>query len=266
MREKLTGIQNRHREYLEEKENYEHNKEKTDEEIEEPVEFKEELPDYALFCTDPREVWMYFGDGLFIPQLIENDMKWKTYHCFDYEFPTEEELNHLKGIVIPGNTDNVHDDIDYLKKTRVIILKIYEEHENVRLVGSCFGHQIITIALGGEVEHINADVPLILGKIPTKITKEMKCLKEFKNSFGKDFQKEEICILRSHGWIVTKPPPEAIILGTCEYGDNDILLIPERVLSLQAHPELSDNFILNTIIKRVHANKVTFMGLLSVDN
>ena len=85
---------------------------------------------------------------------------------------------------------------------------------------------------------------MIFGKHMTKITK-MALMSEFQSAFGKNYSKnnnEEICVLRSHGWIVSKLPPKAEVLGGSEYGNYDIYKIGDQILCSQLHPEFTEKF------------------------
>ena len=85
------------------------------------LEFPQRPPDFAMLCTDPRAKWQHHYPGMFIPALIENNETWKVYHCFNGEYPTKDELNTLKGIIIPGNEDDPMDDLEYLTKIKELI-------------------------------------------------------------------------------------------------------------------------------------------------
>jgi GMP synthase-like glutamine amidotransferase len=209
-------------------------------------------PHFAILWTDPREVWRYHYPALFIPNLIDENDIWKTYHCFDGEYPNENQLKSLKGVLIPGNVDSPLDDsLPYLVEFKKFIKILYSEYRHIRIVGSWAGHQLITIALGGEVAKWDIDVPLTLGKYKNMITKEMKRMEEFKTTFGKNYEKDHIYIIRSHSYEVTKMPEGGQTLAKCKFGEWDIYKIGDRVLSLQPHPEFTELFLEYHILNRI---------------
>ena len=72
------------------------------------------------------------------------------------ELPNDEELKSIKCIIIPGSNLNVNDNYEFLRKTekflKNIIDKIYKKELNtLKLLGICFGMQIIVNALGGKI-------------------------------------------------------------------------------------------------------------------
>ena len=172
---------------------------------------------------------------------MENNETWKVYHCFDGEYPSELELEHLRGIIIPGNEDDPDDDFEYLTKTQDLIRLIFDKYPNIRMFGSCAGHQLIAMALGGKCQRLpDLKGPMIFGKHYTNVTQEMKDMEEFKTVFGKET--DRICVIRSHGWIVSELPEGAVSLGGGDHGDYDFYKIGDRILSSQPHPEFTEKF------------------------
>lgn len=248
----LLNLQKQHVTFLEDLEDYNKNKSKNLEEgIPEPVEYVAKKPDFAICCTDPRDVWRHHYPALFIPHLVDEGECWKTYHCFDDEYPTEDELKNLKGIIVPGNVDSPLDEHHYLVKFKEFIARIYTEYPSIKLVGSCAGHQLITIALGGEVSKAQIDDPITIGKFKIDISNEMNELEEFRAGFGENYNRDHIYIIRSHGFYVTGLPPDATALASSDFGDYDIYHIGDRVLSFQPHPEFTEKFVEYHILKRI---------------
>jgi hypothetical protein len=61
---------------------------------------------YAILVTEHRDYWAYLYEALNMPFLLDNGDTWKFYVCQQGEFPSSEELVHLKAIVIPGCDDS----------------------------------------------------------------------------------------------------------------------------------------------------------------
>lgn len=90
-------------------------------------------------------------------------------------------MRHLKGVVIPGNIDSPLDDsLGYLANFMEFIRNIYKNYPNLKIIGVCFGHQIITRALGGTVIKLPLDVPIAIGKHEISITKAFRELEGFR--------------------------------------------------------------------------------------
>jgi len=65
--------------------------------------------------------------------------------------PSDEDLEHLQAIVIPGSVRSVCDDSESNIKLAAFIKHVYDDFPGVKLVGICFGHQMLARALGGTV-------------------------------------------------------------------------------------------------------------------
>ena len=212
----------------------------------EPIEFKAPLPDFAILWTDSKDVWKYHYPALFIPQLIDSGEVWKPYLWYADDYPTELELKNLRGVVIPGNIDSPLDDsLDYLAKFIEFIQNIYNNYPKIKMIGGCFGHQIITRALGGTVIKLPLDIPLALGKHKIAITKAFKQMERFKESFDEKVAINYIYVNRSHSFGVTEMPAGGEQLAKSKYGDYDIYKIGDRMLSFQPHPEFTEKFKTN---------------------
>jgi GMP synthase-like glutamine amidotransferase len=91
---------------------------------------------------------------LFIGQLTRDwDKRWKVYLAFKMELPSEEELKSIKILVFPGSARAVYDEENlFVPVVSEFIRKVMSEYSNIKLFGSCFGHQMFAHALGGHVE------------------------------------------------------------------------------------------------------------------
>ena len=60
----------------------------------------------------------------------------------------------MHAIIIPGSASGVHEfeNTPWLPVLTRLIQNVYENYPHIKLVGICFGSQIIAQALGGQVE------------------------------------------------------------------------------------------------------------------
>ena len=59
-------------------------------------------PDYAILLTEPRESWIALYEAMFLPHFLDENENWEFYHTNEGEFPTTDDLQTLKGIIIAG--------------------------------------------------------------------------------------------------------------------------------------------------------------------
>lgn len=79
---------------------------------------------------------------------------WAFMNAYEFSLPSKEQLLHIKAIIIPGSDLSVTDaaTMPWMRVLRDFLKQVYEEHPHIKLLGICFGSQIIAEALGGKVE------------------------------------------------------------------------------------------------------------------
>ncbi|KAF5383471.1 hypothetical protein D9757_006077 [Collybiopsis confluens] len=120
------------------------------------------------------------------PEIIENFLRkslksfansdetdWRdvdlAVHSYDVvgkmEYPAEQEIDGYGAMLITGSVADAYAQLEWIRILQTFIVHLARDHPGVRLFGICFGHQIISIALGGDC--VNNDGKWESG--PTKI-------------------------------------------------------------------------------------------------
>jgi GMP synthase-like glutamine amidotransferase len=70
------------------------------------------------------------AETIFLGHLYDSNEKWAFYKAYDFEFPSTEELKHLKGIVFPGSKYSAYDDetLSWLPPLKENIRRVYNEY------------------------------------------------------------------------------------------------------------------------------------------
>jgi GMP synthase-like glutamine amidotransferase len=69
--------------------------------------------------------------------------------------PTDDELKHLRALIFPGSARSVNDPANvFVEEISKFIRKVMAEYHEIKLFGSCFGHQIFGHAMGGKTEQM----------------------------------------------------------------------------------------------------------------
>jgi GMP synthase-like glutamine amidotransferase len=116
---------------------------------------KEEV-DSAIINADNREHLRLMNEALFHGYYYRPGHRWAYYDAWESKFPSRKELSTMKGILFPGSYMSAYDYVahPWIKELFESIRMVYKDFPNVQLVGICFGHQAISMALGGNVERM----------------------------------------------------------------------------------------------------------------
>ena len=158
------------------------------------------------------------------------------------KFPTHKELLNLSGIAITGSiADSFDDKTEWVINLRKLIKKIMNDSicSHIKLIGICFGHQVIAHSLKGGKSYINP--------LKTNIhdnweigTREIILNENFKKVFPKfDPTKLSLNVIEHHRDAVISIPDNAMLLASSEWTKNELYAIDDRVLSFQGHPEFT---------------------------
>ncbi|KAF9465868.1 class I glutamine amidotransferase-like protein [Collybia nuda] len=84
--------------------------------------------------------------------LPENtDFTLDAYDVFNkMEYPSEEKLGQYDGIVLTGSAASAYENVEWINKLVAFIARIANDLPQIKIIGICFGHQIVGRALGGE--------------------------------------------------------------------------------------------------------------------
>lgn len=145
------------------------------------------------------------------------------------KFPTNglsDLKNKCDAYLVVGSASHVTEELPWHKPLFDFLI---DELKNKKpILGCCFGHQLISFGLGGEVDYHYTDQKKIKGVRKIQLTQDW-------GPFKKD---EEFHLAVSHKQVVKKCPKDLIEIGVGL--SNDLLAHPTLPLLLtQAHPEIS---------------------------
>ncbi len=175
----------------------------------------------------------------------------KTYLAEEGQFPTEEELKTFQGFYITGSKHSVNDDTQtWIKDLELFIQRAYAL-KKPKVFGTCFGHQVISKALGGKV-----------GRNPSKrfVCKNEKitlCEDEIDSKFLNDLkkisEKKPFRMLEAHRDCVEELPADAKSVASSESCKHEIVLFSDNIIGAQSHADYNvDDFthiILPSLLK-----------------
>ena len=132
--------------------------------------------------------------------------------------------------VITGSSNGVYDLDTWIPELMQFIRSSYQAGK--KLVGICFGHQILAHALGGHAEKSKKGWGLGLKTFSVSQTKPWM--------IGTP---EKCSLYFAHQDQVTALPPQAELLGGNAFCPNAFFVIADQVLGIQGHPEFSKSMM-----------------------
>ena len=210
----------------------------------------------SLKTPGKDQVGFFHFPALFHSLYRKNNEEWMYINVSTDGLPSEELLSKTKAILIPGSNLNVYNDYDFLRDTEKFLKKLIDDilfnkkYPQLKLLGICFGMQIINTALGGTVKKMEErrgkpeDIEIIDDKF-------------YEFNFYKKSGIEKKKILRiseAHGDEIVEYPDEKYhikLYGSSKSCKNEIMVDDqEKILLIQGHPEYHPEFNSNRAAKR----------------
>ncbi|KAL1973660.1 hypothetical protein VTN31DRAFT_6295 [Thermomyces dupontii] len=158
--------------------------------------------------------------------------KWDVVN--DDKYPKLEDID---AILISGSKHNAFDDHPWIIRLVEYTKQVYA-HDRARIIGVCFGHQIVGRALGAPVGRSEAGWEISVCDVD--LTDKGKEL------FGKD----KLSLQQMHRDIVKDYPKEVIPLASSPRCSVQGMYIPRRLITLQGHPEFTEEIVSEILTTR----------------
>jgi len=158
---------------------------------------------------------------------VDESIEMSIFNVIEGEYP--DDIHAFDGYVTTGSRHGAEDDLPWIKDLLSFVNTLY--HENIKLVGICFGHQIIAKALGGQV--VKSDKGWGVGVSVNKVAKQREWMQP---------AKAEVKLLVSHQDQVIKLPKNSEVLAASDFCPSYMYSVGECFLSVQGHPEFSKSY------------------------
>ncbi len=155
--------------------------------------------------------------------------------CFEGEVLPQP--GKFDGYVISGSRYGVYEDLPWIKSLQRFIVDCWDE--NVRVVGICFGHQLIAHTLGGRAE--KAESGWGFGIQTAKITDRKSWMNDSAAS-SEPLDGDLYNLIVIHQDQVVDVPPEFETIAENEFCPNSMIVAGNKMLGIQGHPEFNKEF------------------------
>lgn len=141
-----------------------------------------------------------------------------------------KDIDEVDAYILTGSKNSVYDNLDWIKNLQPYVQKLHARKK--KLVGICFGHQMVAQALGGQTE--KSDKGWGIGVKDTYFKPAAK---------NTNFNADSYRIIYSHQDQVSVAPPGSTVLAANEFCPIAMTAIGDHILTFQGHPEFSIDFI-----------------------
>ncbi|XP_019170861.1 PREDICTED: gamma-glutamyl peptidase 5-like [Ipomoea nil] len=205
---------------------------------------------YALLLAarDSDYVKKVYGGyfNVFVEALGEEGEIWDLFRVVDGEFPATDDLHSYEGFVVSGSPYDAYGDEAWILQLCLLLQALFSMQKKV--LGICFGHQVLCRALGGKVGKAYSGWDIGVRKV--EIVKDLCFL-------GDDNNLEEtspsLSIIEVHQDEVWEVPIGAEVLAFSDKTCVEMFRIGEHILGIQGHPEYTKD-ILSNLIDRLLSN------------
>ncbi|NMH64156.1 glutamine amidotransferase-related protein [Shewanella salipaludis] len=159
------------------------------------------------------------------------------YRVMDSEYPAA--IDECDAYIISGSRHSVNEDLAWIRTLEAYVRELYLA--NKKLVGICFGHQLMAKALGGEV--IQSPKGWGVGVATTEITRKQPWMTQ---------DEERMSLLVSHQDQVSVLPAAAQVLAASDFCPFYMVQIDAHFLGIQGHPEFSKAYSRDLMEARRH--------------
>lgn len=141
----------------------------------------------------------------------------------EQEYPDNYDI--YDGFIITGSKATAFDNLAWIVKLKSEIVKLY--NKNKKIIGICFGHQILAQALGGRVAR--GPNGFAVGVRSVEVLHQAPWMTPFHHYLS---------LLFYHQDMVVELPKDAKLISTSDYCKVQMFCINNHVLGIQAHPEM----------------------------
>jgi len=185
-----------------------------------------------LQCDDVLEKFQpqfgsYIGMIEHMFACIDGSFEFDRYDCRKQEYP--DNLDIYDFFITTGSRASVYDDVMWIETLIDFVRRLHREKR--KLIGICFGHQIIAQAFGENVE--KSERGWGIGVAVNRIV----CTPDWMSK-----TQTNLNIIVSHQDQITSLPEEATIIAESDFCPFFIVQWNDHFLSIQGHPEWNKEY------------------------
>ncbi len=178
----------------------------------------------------PELTAQYQGYGRMFEQLFSRQpiaAEFRVYNVMNGDSPADDE--RFDAYLVTGSKADSFGTDPWIQTLKAYLLTLYERGE--KLLGVCFGHQLLALTLGGKAER--AEKGWGVGVHRYSLAAHAPWM---------DPEVSELTLLISHQDQVTELPEGATVIASSDFCPNAAYHIRDQVLCFQGHPEFVHDY------------------------
>jgi len=172
-----------------------------------------------------REQYGSYGDMFeTLLKSVDGSLRFSRYQVTDCLYP--DHIEDCDAYLITGSKSSIYDDEPWIQRLQDYVVCLAGRRK--KMIGICFGHQLIAQALGGRAEKSGKGWGVGLATSAVYVSKPWM-----------DPAKDKYALIASHQDQVTALPPRAELIAGDEFCTYASYQIADHILTFQGHPEFT---------------------------
>ncbi|KAJ1289742.1 hypothetical protein BS78_02G187400 [Paspalum vaginatum] len=208
---------------------------------------------YALLLAahDSEYVLKRYGGYLpvFVSAFGAAGEAWDLFRAVDGELPAADELGRYAAFVISGSPHDAHGDDAWVLRLCALVRDLHARRS--RVLGVCFGHQVICRALGGSVGRARGGWDVGVRDVAIAHAAGSRLIG------GRLLLPPRARITEVHQDEVWEVPEGAEVLASSDRTGVEMFCVGDHVLGIQGHPEYTKDILLSLVDRLLAAGSIT---------
>ncbi|KAI4318452.1 hypothetical protein MLD38_032153 [Melastoma candidum] len=202
----------------------------------------------VLLCADDSDYMKstyggYFG--VFKEMLAEEGESWEVFRASRGELPDESQVESIDGFVITGSCSDAHGYDSWILGLVGLLCRL--DASKKKVLGICFGAQIMGRALGGKVGRAKS---WDIGLRSIQFSEESKLSQSLKLP-------SSIPVIECHRDEVKELPSEAVIVAKSDKTRIEAFTYGKHFMGIQGHPEYTQDILRHLIDRLLQRDLIT---------
>jgi GMP synthase-like glutamine amidotransferase len=159
---------------------------------------------------------------------VDPHLAFQTYQVTQQEFP--QSIDACDAYVLTGSKHSCYEDIPWINQLKQFVVECHAKKK--KLIGICFGHQLIAQALGGSVQKHDKGWGIGMSSSDVKTTPHWLTPKQ-----------PQFNLLVSHQDQVTRLPQQASLVASNDFCPIAGYHVNHTILTFQGHPEFNHDYL-----------------------